>query len=193
MASRGPPKFGQSLQSSGKGGRLGQGPQNPQKKYLQPDFQQYAAAPYPGREAPLPYETPLHAWMEVDQEEERHERQFQEVRHERYYQPGPSHHQALAQTYARAVALVGKREVALQAQSKMGTDVLLQRLEAAGQPVPPTASFLQDNLAIMVMEGLLDQIKLMRRQRISALEQINHAAKRKFTSPEWVSGEIKRA
>ncbi|KAG6893330.1 hypothetical protein C0992_010447 [Termitomyces sp. T32_za158] len=44
----------------------------------------------------------------------------------------------------------------------------------------------------MVMEGLLDQIKLMRRQRVSALEQINRAAKRKLSSPEGVSGEIKR-
>ncbi|KAG6892686.1 hypothetical protein C0992_012939, partial [Termitomyces sp. T32_za158] len=75
----------------------------------------------------------------------------------------------------------------------MGTEVLLQRLEAAGQPVPPTALFLQDNLAIMVMEGLLDQIELMRRQRVSALEQIDHAAKRKLSSLEGVSGETKRA
>ncbi|KAG6881190.1 hypothetical protein C0992_001604, partial [Termitomyces sp. T32_za158] len=43
------------------------------------------------------------------------------------------------------------------------------------------------------MEGLLDQIKLMRRQRVSALEQIDHAAKRKLSSPEGVSGETKRA
>ncbi|KAG6883755.1 hypothetical protein C0992_007902 [Termitomyces sp. T32_za158] len=143
--------------------------------------------------SPLPYETPLHARMEVDQEEERHERQFQEVRHERYYQPGPSHCQAPAQTYARAVAPAVRREVAPQAQPEMGTEVLLQRLEAAGQPVPLTASFLQGNLAIMVMEGLLDQIELMRRQRVSALEQIDQAAKRKLSSLEGVSSEIKRA
>ncbi|KAG6885318.1 hypothetical protein C0992_005211 [Termitomyces sp. T32_za158] len=190
MASRGPLKFGQSSQSSGKGGRPGQGPQ---KKYPPSDFQQYAAVSYPGHEAPLPYETPLHAQMEVDQEEERHEHQLQEVRHKRYYQPRPSRRHAPAQTYARTVAPVVRREVAPQAQSKMGTDVLLQRLEAAGQPVPPTALFLQDNLAIMVMEGLLDQIKLMRRQRVSALEQIDRAVKRKLSSPEGVSGEIKRA
>ncbi|KAG6893118.1 hypothetical protein C0992_011230, partial [Termitomyces sp. T32_za158] len=194
MASRGPPKFGQSVQSSGKGGRPGQGSQK-QKKHPPSGVQQYAAASYPGREAPLPYETPLHARMEVDQEEERPERQFQfqEVRHERYYQPGPSRRQAPVQTYARAVAPVVREEVAPQAQPEMGTEVLLQRLEAAGQPVPPTASFLQDNLAIMVMEGLLDQIELMRRQRVSALEQIDRAAKRKLSSPEGVSGETKRA
>ncbi|KAG6894096.1 hypothetical protein C0992_007529 [Termitomyces sp. T32_za158] len=190
MASRGPPKFGQSSQSSGKGGRPGQGPQ---KRQPTVEYQQFAAAPYPGREAPLPYETPLHAQMEMDQEEERHEHQFQEVRHERYYQPGPSRCQAPAQTYAHAVAPAVRREVAPQAQPKMGTEVLLQQLEAAGQPVPPTASFLQDNLAIMVMEGLLDQIELMRRQHVSALEQIDRAAKRKLSSPEEVSGEIKRA
>ncbi|KAG6874850.1 hypothetical protein C0992_011421, partial [Termitomyces sp. T32_za158] len=131
--------------------------------------------------------------MEVDQEEERYGRQFQEVHHKRYYQPGPSRCQALAQTYAHAVAPAARREVAPQAQPEMGTEVLLQRLEAAGQPVPPTASFLQDNLAIMVMEGLLNQIELMRRQHVSALEQIDHAVKRKLSSPEGVSGEIKRA
>ncbi|KAG6894771.1 hypothetical protein C0992_004757 [Termitomyces sp. T32_za158] len=190
MASRGPLKFGQSSQSSGKGGRPGQGPQ---KKYPPSDIQQYVAAPYLGREVPLPYETPLHARIEVDQEEERPGRQFQKMRHERYYQSRPIPCQAPAQTYARAVAPVVREEVVPQAQPEMGTDVLLQRLEAAGQPVPPTALFLQDNLAIMVMEGLLDQIELMRRQRVSALEQIDCAAKRKLSSPEGVSGEIKRA
>ncbi|KAG6898493.1 hypothetical protein C0995_009465, partial [Termitomyces sp. Mi166 len=58
-------------------------------------------------------------------------------------------------------------------------EALLQRLEWAGQPVPAMVAFLQDDLAIMVVEGLLDQIKLMRRQRISTLEQIEHVGKRK--------------
>ncbi|KAG6895842.1 hypothetical protein C0992_012140 [Termitomyces sp. T32_za158] len=140
--------------------------------------------PYPGCEALLPYETPLHAQMEVDQEEECHECQFQKVRHKHYYQLGPSRRQAPAPTYVRAVAPVARREVAPQVHSKMGTDVLLQRLEAAEQLVPPTVLFLQDDLAIIVMEGLLDQIELMRRQHISALEQIDCAAKRKLSSPE---------
>ncbi|KAG6885660.1 hypothetical protein C0992_004979 [Termitomyces sp. T32_za158] len=61
------------------------------------------------------------------------------------------------------------------------------------QPVPATASFLQDNLAVMVMEGLLDQIELMRRQRITALEQIDHAAKRKLPAHEGSSVEPKWA
>ncbi|KAG6882580.1 hypothetical protein C0992_011289 [Termitomyces sp. T32_za158] len=75
----------------------------------------------------------------------------------------------------------------------MGTERLLGRLEAAGQPVPATASFLQDNLAVMVMEGLLNQIELMRRQRITALEQIEHAAKRKLPVHEGSSVEHKWA
>ncbi|KAG6900088.1 hypothetical protein C0995_004355, partial [Termitomyces sp. Mi166 len=49
-------------------------------------------------------------------------------------------------------------------------EALLQCLEWAGQPVPATAAFLQDDLAIMVVEGLLNQIELMKRQRVSALE-----------------------
>ncbi|KAG6886679.1 hypothetical protein C0992_002841 [Termitomyces sp. T32_za158] len=66
----------------------------------------------------------------------------------------------------------------------MGTDVLLQHSEAAEQLVPSTALFMQNSLAIIVMEGLLDQIKLMKRQHVSALEQIDRAAKRKLPLPE---------
>ncbi|KAG6898465.1 hypothetical protein C0993_006636 [Termitomyces sp. T159_Od127] len=81
----------------------------------------------------------------------------------------------------------------------MRTEVLLGRLEAAGQPVPVTAEFLQDDLAVMVMEGLLDQIELMRRQHITALEQINCAAKRKLpvhkgssVEPKWAKPQPPR-
>ncbi|KAG6887711.1 hypothetical protein C0992_011037 [Termitomyces sp. T32_za158] len=145
--------------------------------------------PYPGHEAPLPYEMPLHVQMEVDQEEERYKCQVRDVHHEHYYQLGPSRSQAPAKTYVCAVALPAEREYALQAQPELGTEALLQRLEAAGQPVPPTTSFLQDNLAVMVMEGLLDQIELMWRHHIATLEQNEHAAKRKLPSQEGVSGE----
>ncbi|KAG6894033.1 hypothetical protein C0995_015252, partial [Termitomyces sp. Mi166 len=58
-------------------------------------------------------------------------------------------------------------------------EVLLQRLEWAEQPVSATVAFLWDDLAIMVVEGLLDQIKLMRRQRVSTLEQIERVGKHK--------------
>ncbi|KAG6881662.1 hypothetical protein C0995_001139, partial [Termitomyces sp. Mi166 len=39
------------------------------------------------------------------------------------------------------------------------------------------AAFLQDSLAVIVIEGLLDQIKMMKRQHITALEHIEHAEK----------------
>ncbi|KAG6898432.1 hypothetical protein C0995_009773 [Termitomyces sp. Mi166 len=71
-------------------------------------------------------------------------------------------------------------------------EVLLQHLEWAGQPVPATVAFLRDDLAIMVVEGLLDQIELMKRQRMSALEQIECVGKRKapmfeepMVEPKW--------
>ncbi|KAG6898720.1 hypothetical protein C0995_008699 [Termitomyces sp. Mi166 len=56
-------------------------------------------------------------------------------------------------------------------------EALLQHLEQAGQPVPAMAAFLRDDLAIMVVEGLLDQIELMKRQHISVLEQIECVGK----------------
>ncbi|KAG6884151.1 hypothetical protein C0995_010825 [Termitomyces sp. Mi166 len=65
-------------------------------------------------------------------------------------------------------------------------------LERAGQPVSATAAFLRDDLAIMVVEGLLNQIKLMRRQRVSMLKQIEHVGKCKaptfkepMVEPKW--------
>ncbi|KAG6858089.1 hypothetical protein C0995_002795, partial [Termitomyces sp. Mi166 len=63
---------------------------------------------------------------------------------------------------------------------------------SAGQPVPAMVAFLQDDLAIMVVEGLLDQIELMKRQRISMLEQIERVSKCKaptfeepIVEPKW--------
>ncbi|KAG6886635.1 hypothetical protein C0992_003056 [Termitomyces sp. T32_za158] len=91
--------------------------------------------------------------------------------------------------YAHAVAPPVGREYVPQAQLDAEMEVLLQQLEAAGQPVPPTASFLQDNLAVIVIEGLLDQIKLVQRQCIAVLEQIDHAAKCKLLTQEGVSSE----
>ncbi|KAG6873029.1 hypothetical protein C0992_009145, partial [Termitomyces sp. T32_za158] len=126
--------------------------------------------------------------MDVD-EEGRYERQEEEV----VYHPGPSRPQGGSQSYARAMAQPLFEEYAPQAQMSRGTDSLLSQLEAVGQPVPATASFLQDNLAVVVMEGLLNQIKLMRRQRVTALEQIDHAAKRKLLVHDGSSVEPKWA
>ncbi|KAG6859336.1 hypothetical protein C0995_009578 [Termitomyces sp. Mi166 len=72
-------------------------------------------------------------------------------------------------------------------------EALLQHLEHAGQPVPATAAFLQDDLAVMVVEGLLDQIELMRRQRISMLEQIECVSKCKAPAFEEPMVEPKQA
>ncbi|KAG6897138.1 hypothetical protein C0995_010799 [Termitomyces sp. Mi166 len=71
-------------------------------------------------------------------------------------------------------------------------EALLQCLEQAGQPVPAMAAFLQDDLAVMVVEGLLDQIKLMR-QRVSVLEQIECVGKRKAPAFEEPIVEPKQA
>ncbi|KAH0587406.1 hypothetical protein J132_06913 [Termitomyces sp. J132] len=123
--------------------------------------------------------------MDVDEEEE--------ARYERAYYPGPSRLQGGGQSYARAVVQLLVETYAPQVQMRMGTEVVLGHLEAAGQPVPTTAEFLQDDLAVMVMEGLLDQIELMRRQCITALEQIDCAAKRKLPVYEGLSVEPKWA
>ncbi|KAG6884354.1 hypothetical protein C0995_010496, partial [Termitomyces sp. Mi166 len=72
-------------------------------------------------------------------------------------------------------------------------EALLQCLEQAGQPVPATAAFLQDSLAIIVIEGLLNQIEMMKRQRITALEHIEHAGKRKAPAYEELMVEPKQA
>ncbi|KAG6896209.1 hypothetical protein C0992_009715 [Termitomyces sp. T32_za158] len=180
MAYQGQPKPGQSSQHSGWGGRPAQGQicNQPQLR-----TQQYAAVAYPGHEEPLPYQTPVHSQMDVD-EEGHYECQDKKVRHKRVHHPGLSWPQGGVQSYARTVAQPLVEEYAPQAQMSMGTEMLLGCLEAVGQPVPTTASFLQDNHAVMVMEGLLDQIKLMRRQRVTALKQIDRAAKRKLPGYE---------
>ncbi|KAG6870316.1 hypothetical protein C0995_013823 [Termitomyces sp. Mi166 len=72
-------------------------------------------------------------------------------------------------------------------------EALLQRLEQAGQPVPATVAFLWDGLAVMVVEGLLDQIELMRRQQVSTLEQIEHVGTCKAPAFEEPMVEPKRA
>ncbi|KAG6881555.1 hypothetical protein C0995_001590, partial [Termitomyces sp. Mi166 len=78
-------------------------------------------------------------------------------------------------------------------------EVLLQHLEQAGQPVPAMAAFLWDDLAIMVVEGLLNQIELMKRQCISMLEQIECVGKRKapmfeepMVEPKWARAPSQR-
>ncbi|KAG6896790.1 hypothetical protein C0995_011049 [Termitomyces sp. Mi166 len=78
-------------------------------------------------------------------------------------------------------------------------EVLLQHLERAGQPVPAMAAFLQDSLAIVVVEGLLDQIKMMKRQHIITLEHIERAGKCKapaykelMVEPKWAKAPARQ-
>ncbi|KAG6894289.1 hypothetical protein C0995_014674, partial [Termitomyces sp. Mi166 len=78
-------------------------------------------------------------------------------------------------------------------------EVLLQHLEQAGQPVPAMAAFLRDDLAIMVVEGLLNQIELMKRQHVSVLEQIERVGKCKapmfeepMMEPKWARAPLQR-
>ncbi|KAG6870490.1 hypothetical protein C0995_012662, partial [Termitomyces sp. Mi166 len=70
---------------------------------------------------------------------------------------------------------------------------LLQRLERAEQPVSATAAFLQDSLAIVVLEGLLNQIEMMKRQCIIALEHIERTGKCKAPAYEELMVEPKQA
>ncbi|KAG6859082.1 hypothetical protein C0995_011654, partial [Termitomyces sp. Mi166 len=72
-------------------------------------------------------------------------------------------------------------------------EVLLQRLEQAEQPVPAMVAFLQDDLAIIVVKGLLNQIELLRRQHVTALEQIEHVGKCKAPVFEKLMMEPKQA
>ncbi|KAG6859102.1 hypothetical protein C0995_011496 [Termitomyces sp. Mi166 len=66
-------------------------------------------------------------------------------------------------------------------------------LEQAGQPVPAMVAFLWNDLAIMVVEGLLDQIELMKRQHVSMLEQIERIGKCKAPVFEEPMVEPKQA
>ncbi|KAG6881509.1 hypothetical protein C0995_001687, partial [Termitomyces sp. Mi166 len=73
------------------------------------------------------------------------------------------------------------------------------RLEWAGQPVPAMAAFLWDDLAVMVVEGLLDQIELMKRQHVSTLEHIECVGKCKapmfkepIVEPKWARAPSQR-
>ncbi|KAG6894966.1 hypothetical protein C0995_013422 [Termitomyces sp. Mi166 len=61
------------------------------------------------------------------------------------------------------------------------------------------AAFLQDSLAIIVLEGLLDQIKMIKRQHIVALKHIECAGKCKapayekpMVEPKWARAPVRR-
>ncbi|KAG6898462.1 hypothetical protein C0993_006656, partial [Termitomyces sp. T159_Od127] len=143
-------------------------------------------------EEPLLYQTPVYVQMDMD-EEEHYEYQAKERCYEHMHQPRLSQAQALVQLYVCIVAQPPMEEYVPQVQMSMGTEALLHQLEAAGQPVPATAMFLQDDLAVMVMEGLLNQIELTRKQCVTVPEQIDHIAKCKMPPYEGASVVLKQA
>ncbi|KAG6892719.1 hypothetical protein C0995_002612, partial [Termitomyces sp. Mi166 len=64
---------------------------------------------------------------------------------------------------------------------------------SATPEVALTAAFLQDSLAIIVLEGLLNQIEMMKRQRITMLEHIECAGKCKAPAYKEPMVEPKQA
>ncbi|KAG6835154.1 hypothetical protein H0H93_004395, partial [Arthromyces matolae] len=69
---------------------------------------------------------------------------------------------------------------------------LLQRLEVAGHCVPADAEVLQDPLAIDIISGLLDEVDLLKRQRKQTLSTLSRAEKRRASTPEEDTSEVKR-
>ncbi|KAG6881706.1 hypothetical protein C0995_001012, partial [Termitomyces sp. Mi166 len=64
---------------------------------------------------------------------------------------------------------------------------------SATPEVALTAAFLQDSLAIIVLEGLLNQIEMMKRQHVVALEHIERAGKHKAPVYKELMVEPKQA
>ncbi|KAG6858109.1 hypothetical protein C0995_002534, partial [Termitomyces sp. Mi166 len=147
---------------------------------------------YPGHEELLPYQSPYYSegfgggaayepqigYREVDDERRYgcpiQQQTYMSVVTQPALPPQPSRQEHV--TYVQPV-----------------NEVLLQHLERAEQPVPATAAFLQDSLAIVVLEGLLDQIEMMKRQRVIVLEHIECAGKRKAPAYEELMVEPKWA
>ncbi|KAG6898787.1 hypothetical protein C0993_004192 [Termitomyces sp. T159_Od127] len=112
-------------------------------------------------------------------------------------EPRPAHALVAHQTYASIAAQPPPtrpvEEYAHPAQVNSITERLLAWLEAAGQPVLVATLFLQDDLAVVMIEGLLNQIKLMKKQHVLALEQIDCASKHKVGGWDEPTTEPKRA
>ncbi|KAG6859260.1 hypothetical protein C0995_010206 [Termitomyces sp. Mi166 len=167
MAYWGPHQHGESSESSGGGGGPIQGPSQQRLVQLQgqqqnqPDYGRQCPyvenVAYPGHEEPLPYQS-------------------------LYYSGGFGGGVAygLQTGYSMVMQLAWQPRPLRQEHApymQPVNEVLLQRLEQAGQPVPAMAAFLQDSLAVVVLKGLLDQIEIMKRQHITVLEHIEHAGK----------------
>ncbi|KAG6899029.1 hypothetical protein C0995_007364 [Termitomyces sp. Mi166 len=197
MAFRGQPCTSESLKSSG-GGEGPRGP--PQQRSIESDYKQ-------------------RLYIELDYEQRSYIKNLGAVRDKLHLYQAPEYSEGLGEgvayrppysqdesmdegryehpQYMRSYASVVMQPMLL-AQAEYAQyvhlvdEALLQCLEWAGQPVPATVAFLRDDLAIMVVEGLLDQIELMRRQHVSVLEQIECIGKCKapafeelMVEPKW--------
>ncbi|KAG6858544.1 hypothetical protein C0995_015813 [Termitomyces sp. Mi166 len=202
MAYWGPHQHKESSKSSGRGGGPIQGPS--QQRLVQPQGQQQYQLDYgrqrpyvenlacPGHEELLPYQSPYYSEGFGGGAAYGPQTGYREVDNEECYGCPIQQH-----TYASVVM-----QPALPPQpsrqkyapyTQPVNEVLLQHLEQAGQPVPAMAAFLQDSLAIIVIEGLLNQIKMIKRQRVTVLEHIEHAGKCKAPVYEEPMVEPKQA
>ncbi|KAG6885866.1 hypothetical protein C0995_008963, partial [Termitomyces sp. Mi166 len=186
MAYWGPHQHGESSKSSGGGG----GP------IQQPDYGQQCPyvknVAYLGHEELLPYQSPYYSEGFGGGEAYGLQTGDREVDDEECYgRPIQQHTYASVVTQPALPPQLLRQEYAPYMQPV--NEALLQRLEQAGQPVPATAAFLQDSLAIVVIEGLLNQIEMMKRQHVTMLEHIEHAGKHKAPAYKELMVEPKRA
>ncbi|KAG6823675.1 hypothetical protein H0H93_003251, partial [Arthromyces matolae] len=69
---------------------------------------------------------------------------------------------------------------------------LMQRLENIGRQAPEDASFLNHEVAIEFVSGLVDDIELLRRQRQRTLGTLSRVEKRRAVSPDDSASEPKK-
>ncbi|KAG6885813.1 hypothetical protein C0995_009035 [Termitomyces sp. Mi166 len=201
MAYWSPTQHGQSSKSSSGGGGPIQGPPQqclvwPQGQQNQPDYRWQCLyienVLYLGHEEPLPYQLPYYSGGFGEGAAYGLQTGYREVDDEGHYE-----HPVQQHTYASVVMQPALPPRPARQEHVPYTQpvnkALLQHLERAEQPVLATAAFLQDSLAVVVIEGLLDQIKMIKRQRVMALEHIEHAGKCKSPVYEEPVVEPKQA
>ncbi|KAG6886901.1 hypothetical protein C0995_003450 [Termitomyces sp. Mi166 len=147
---------------------------------------------YLGREEPLPYQSPYYSGGFGEGAAYGPQTGYREVDNEEHYGCPVQQHTYVSVVMQPALPPRLARQKHAPYMQPVN-EVLLQCLEQAGQPVSATAAFLQDSLAVIVIEGLLDQIEMMKRQRVTVLEHIEHAGKHKAPAYEEPVVELKWA
>ncbi|KAG6887360.1 hypothetical protein C0995_015801 [Termitomyces sp. Mi166 len=201
MAYWGPHQHGESSESSGGGGGPIQGtPQQrlvwPQGQQNQPDYGQQRPyvknVSYLGHKEPLPYQSPYYSGGFGEGAAYGSQTEYREVDNEGHYECLVQQHTYTSVVMQPALPPKPARQEHAPYVQPMN-EVLLQRLEQAGQPVPAMAAFLQNSLAVVVIEGLFNQIKIMKRQCIMVLEHIERAGKCKASAYKEPVMEPKQA